>query len=101
MKGFAGGRLFDAKRSPFGVRLTPVQCIHYALTRPAVSAIMCGYDTKEQVDQAVAYEHASEAEKDYAIGPLQCAVPMPTAGNVPTAGTASPVSGGARHCHGQ
>ena len=66
MKGFAGGRLFDAKRSPFGVRLTPVQCIHYALTRPAVSAIMCGYDTKEQVDQAVAYEHASEAEKDYA-----------------------------------
>ena len=35
MKGFAGGRLFDAARSPFGVALTPVQCIHYALTRPA------------------------------------------------------------------
>ena len=33
MKPFAGGRLFDAKRSPFGVSLTPVQCIHYALTR--------------------------------------------------------------------
>ena len=30
MKAFAGGRLFDAKRSPFGVSLTPVQCIHYA-----------------------------------------------------------------------
>ena len=42
MKCFAGGRLFDAKRSPFGVSLTPVQCIHYALTRPAVSAILCG-----------------------------------------------------------
>ena len=27
MKGFAGGRLFDEKRSPFGVRLSPVQCI--------------------------------------------------------------------------
>ena len=27
---------------------------------------MCGYDTKEQVDQAVAYESASEEEKDYA-----------------------------------
>ena len=66
MKGFAGGRLFDEKRSPFGVRLSPVQCIHYALTRPAVSAIMCGYDTKEQVDQAVAYETALDAEKDYA-----------------------------------
>ena len=66
MKGFAGGRLFDEKRSPFGVRLSPVQCIHYALSRPAVSAIMCGYDTKEQVDQAVAYETASNDEKDYA-----------------------------------
>ena len=66
MKGFAGGRLFDEKCSPFGVRLSPVQCIHYALTRPAVSAIMCGYDTREQVDQAVAYETASEGEKDYA-----------------------------------
>ena len=66
MKGFAGGRLFDEKRSPFGVRLTPTQCIHYALTRPAVCAVMCGYDTKEQIDQAVSYETASDAEKDYA-----------------------------------
>ena len=66
MKGFAGGRLFDAKRSPFGVSLTPVQCIHYALTRPAVGSILCGLDNKEQVDQAVAYETASEEEKDYA-----------------------------------
>lgn len=66
MKGFAGGRLFDEKRSPFGVSLTPTQCIHYALTRPAVSAIMCGYDTKEQVDAAVSYETATEEEKDYA-----------------------------------
>ena len=66
MKGFAGGRLFDEKRSPFGVCLTPVQCIHYALTRPAVGAIMCGYDTKEQVDAAIAYETASEEAKDYA-----------------------------------
>ena len=66
MKGFAGGRLFDEKRSPFGVRLSPIQCIHYALTRPGVSSILCGYDTKEQVDQAVYYENASEIEKDYA-----------------------------------
>lgn len=66
MKGFAGGRLFDAKRSPFGVSLTPVQCIHYALTRPAVGSILCGYDTKEQINQALAYESASQAEKDYA-----------------------------------
>lgn len=66
MKPFAGGRLFDEKRSPFGVCLTPVQLIHYALTRPAVGSVLCGYDTKEQVDAATAYETASQEQKDYA-----------------------------------
>ena len=66
MKGYAGGRLFDAKTSPFGTALTPVQCIHYALTRPAVASILAGYDTPEHVREAVAYETASEEEKDYA-----------------------------------
>jgi len=66
MKPFAGGRLFDAARSPFGVALTPVQLIHYCLTRPAVASALCGYDTPEHVEQAVAYETATDAEKDYA-----------------------------------
>lgn len=66
MKPYAGGRLFDPKMSPFGVALTPVQCIHYCLTRPAVAAVMAGYDTPEQVAEAVAYETASEEEKNYA-----------------------------------
>ncbi len=66
MKGYAGGRLFDPALSPFGVALTPVQCLHYALTRPAVTSVMAGVETPEQVAQAVAYETATEAEKDYA-----------------------------------
>ena len=66
MKPYAGGRLFDEQRSPFGVPLTPVQCIHYCLTRPAVASVLAGYDTPEHVEQAVAYETAGEAEKDYA-----------------------------------
>ena len=66
MKGFFGGALFDEKRSPFGVAFTPKQCIHYALTRPGVSSILCGYDTKDQVDEAVSYETATEDELDYA-----------------------------------
>ena len=66
MKGYAGGRLFSAGTSPFGVALTPVQCIHYALTRPAVASILAGYDTPEHVLAAVAYETASEEERDYA-----------------------------------
>lgn len=66
MKGYAGGRLFSPQSSPFGVALTPVQCLHYALTRPAVASIMVGYDTPEHVEAAVAYETASDEEKDYA-----------------------------------
>ncbi len=66
MKGYAGGRLFHAKTSPFGVALTPVQCLHYALTRPAVASVMAGFDTPEHVYAATAYETASDQEKDYA-----------------------------------
>lgn len=66
MKGYAGGRLFSAQTSPFGVALTPVQCLHYALTRPAVASVMAGYDTIQHVEEAVAYETATEEEKDYA-----------------------------------
>lgn len=66
MKGYAGGRLFSAEASPFGVALSPIQCLHYALTRPAVASVMVGFDTPEHVEAAVAYETASEEEKDYA-----------------------------------
>lgn len=66
MKGYAGGRLFSPQASPFGVALTPLQCIHYALTRPAVASILVGCDTPEHVAAAVAYETAGEEEKDYA-----------------------------------
>ncbi len=66
MKGFFGGALLDKDRSPFGVAFTPVQLIHYALTRPGATSILCGYDTKEQIDEAVAYENATDDERDYA-----------------------------------
>lgn len=66
MKGYAGGRLFHAKTSPFGVALTPVQCLHYALTRPAVASVMVGFDNPQHVAEAVAYETAPKQDKDYA-----------------------------------
>ena len=66
MKGYAGGRLFDEKTSPFGVALTPVQCIHYALTRPAVASFLAGFSEPAHVDDALAYEAATEDELDYA-----------------------------------
>ena len=66
MKAYAGGRLFDPARSPFGVALTPVQCLHYALTRPGVATVLPGYDKPEHVDDAAHYCEASAAERDYA-----------------------------------
>ena len=66
MKGYAGGRLFNAATSPFGIALTPVQCLHYSLTRPAVASVMVGCETPDQVREAIAYETADETQKDYA-----------------------------------
>ena len=66
MKCFGGGRLLDAARSPFGVALTPVQCIHYCLTRPAVGSVMIGFDNAAQVPASMAYFDATEEERDYA-----------------------------------
>ncbi|MDF2543129.1 MAG: yhdN 1 [Herbinix sp.] len=66
MKGYAGGRLFSAQNSPFGVALTPVQCLHYALTRPAVASVLVGCRTPEEVDAAAQYEDATDDQKDYA-----------------------------------
>ena len=65
MKGFFGGRLLNKEQSPFGTAFTAKQLIHYSLTRPGVSSILCGYDTKQQVDEAVSYETASADEKEY------------------------------------
>lgn len=66
MKPYAGGRLLDAEKSPFGVAMTPTQCISYALERPAVASVLAGYGELDHIEQAVAYETATPEEKDYA-----------------------------------
>ena len=65
MKAYAAGLLLDADRSPFGEAMTPVQCLHYCLTRPAVASVMTGVSGTEQVLAAAAYCSAGEKEKDY------------------------------------
>ena len=66
MKCFGGGDLLDAKLSPAGAALTVNQCIHYALTRPAVATVLAGAHSAEQFLTSLAYEDAGEAERDYA-----------------------------------
>lgn len=65
MKVFGGGDLLTDD-SPAGKALTAPQCIHYALTRPAVSTVFAGAHTEAELAASLRYEEADEAERDYA-----------------------------------
>ena len=65
MKAFGGGDLLSDS-GPAGKALTPFQCLHYALTRPAVSSVMCGAKALEELKACIAYEDAPQEERDYA-----------------------------------
>ncbi len=65
MKGYAAGVLLDGHQSPFGKAMTPVQCLHYCLTRPAVASVMVGVSNTDEILAALAYTTANDAEKDY------------------------------------
>ncbi len=64
MKSLAMGTLLSPVRSPLGVALTEAQCLHYALTRPAVAAVMVGMQRAAEVEQAVGYYALGEEERD-------------------------------------
>lgn len=66
MKPFAGGRLLDAEQSPFGAAMTPVQCVSYCLSRPAVASVLAGYRSLEEMKGCLAYVDASSEERDFA-----------------------------------
>ena len=65
MKVFGGGDLLDQENSPFGCAFTPVQAIDYALTRPAVAAVMLGCKTQDEMAAAIAWCQTSPEERDY------------------------------------
>ena len=65
MKGYAAGILLSSKESPFEKALTPVQCLHYCLTRPAVASVMVGVSNTNQILAATAYTTSSNKAKDY------------------------------------
>ncbi|MBQ8401772.1 MAG: aldo/keto reductase [Clostridia bacterium] len=65
MKALAMGTLLSRERSPLGVALTEAQCISYALSRPAVAAVMVGMQRISDVENAAAYWTLSEEERDH------------------------------------
>lgn len=66
MKAFAGGNLLSDETSPFGVALTPIQCIHYCLEQKGVSSVFAGVKTVQELEESLKYCSATDAEKDYA-----------------------------------
>lgn len=67
MKCFGGGDLLNAELSPAGAALTVNQCISYALSRPAVTCVLAGAHSVEQLQECINFETASESERDYAL----------------------------------
>ena len=65
MKTLGGGRLLSAEHSPFKKPMTVAQCIHYALTRPAVVSAMVGYQNVAHVEEAVNYLNTTSEQRDY------------------------------------
>lgn len=67
MKPFSGGQLLNDNTSPFGKKLTRIQCIQYALDKPGVLTVLPGIRGKEDLLEILKYTTASEEEKDYSI----------------------------------
>ncbi len=65
MKTLGAGKLLSPEHTPFKQALTPVQCIHYALNRPAVASVLIGCKSRDEVAQALKYLDASDTDRDY------------------------------------
>lgn len=67
MKALGAGRLLNAESSAFGTALTLPQCVSYALDRPAVSSVLLGAKTPEEMREALAYEETTAVQRDYTV----------------------------------
>lgn len=66
MKTLGAGKLLSKEHTPFARPMTVAECIHYALTRPAVVSTLLGCKSREEILDAVRYLDLSDEEKDYA-----------------------------------
>lgn len=64
MKPYAAGWLFNPN-NPSSVAMTPVQCLHYALSQPGVIVAVPGCKNVDELHAALSYINASEEEKNY------------------------------------
>jgi predicted aldo/keto reductase-like oxidoreductase len=65
MKSLGAGKLLSDKQTPFSAPLTAIQCVGYALSRPAVASVLTGCKSRAEVDDVMKYLTCGDAEKDY------------------------------------
>ena len=65
MKTLGAGKLISAEHTPFAKPMTVPQCIHYALSRPAVASVLLGCQTGDEVRDAVSYLDTDDTQRDY------------------------------------
>jgi predicted aldo/keto reductase-like oxidoreductase len=65
MKTLGAGKLLSPEHTPFVRPMTAAQCVHYALTRPAVASVMLGCRTGAEVLDSVRYLAMSDDERDW------------------------------------
>ena len=65
MKTLGAGKLLSNEHTPFRSPLSVSQCIHYALSRPAVASVLLGCSSASEVTEACRYLDMGEEEKDY------------------------------------
>jgi len=66
MKALGGGKLLSPEHTPYTKPMTIPQCVHYALSRPAVASVLPGCKTADEMNEVMGYLTASDAERDYA-----------------------------------
>jgi len=65
MKSLGVGKLISKEHTPFDKPMTVPQCVHYALTRPAVGCILPGCKTAAEVHDIMKYFETTDTERDY------------------------------------
>jgi predicted aldo/keto reductase-like oxidoreductase len=65
MKTLGSGKLLSADHTPFAKPMTVAQCIHYALSRPAVVSTLLGCKDRAEVLESVQYLDMTDAQRDY------------------------------------
>lgn len=65
MKALGAGKLLSPQHTPFDSPFTVPQCVHYALSRPAVASVLLGCQTPAEVLDAMRYFDLDDSERDY------------------------------------